>query len=108
MLGYYKTLPTSIGSFHSNPNITNYVIKNGIIANTEERILDTDLNIQAYATDTEFLGSELYARQYNEVGFSINTLNESWIDKLGFSAKYIFSVTGAKVDGFRIGLGYQF
>lgn len=108
---YYKTLPLSIGGLKIDQDLTNYVIKNGIIGIMPVKIdsLNANFNLKAYFTDTEFFGDKLFAEQYNEVGVSFTTNNkESLFDDLGINIGYLFSIEGDDVEGFNINLGYEF
>lgn len=111
MGAYYKTLPVSIKGIKLDPDLTNYVIKNGIIGIMPIRIdsWNTNFNLKAYITDTEFFGDQLFAEQYNEIGIAFNVVEDgSLIDDLGINVSYLFSSTGDDVEGFNINLGYEF
>ncbi|MDO9105907.1 MAG: hypothetical protein Q7U57_13215 [Methylovulum sp.] len=121
MFGYYKTLPLNISNdIKSDPDIQNYVIKNGFFVSKELpfKVFDHRLSVKGIFTDTEFFGSKVFIRQYNEIGFEINTLEKvKWLDKVTFgladaltvSAKYIFSIEDPNnLEGYDIGIGYDF
>jgi len=120
MFGYYKTLPFNVSGVSSNPDINNYVLKNGFFV---DKILPFTafghkLNFKGLFTDTQFFGSEVFIRQFNEVGFEINTVEKvEWLDTISFgiadtlslSAKYVFSIENPNdFNGYEVGLGYNF
>ena len=118
--GFFKTLPLEVGNFSNDPDLSNYIIKNGFFVsrNLEQKIFGHTVNVKGIFTDTEFLGSKLFVRQYNEVGVELNTVDKvKWLnsltfgmaDSLTFSAKYVFSVEDSnKFSGYDIGIGYDF
>lgn len=109
MGSYYKTLPLSIRDIDIDPDITNYVIKNGLIGTMPVSIDSLDFNFKIYFTDTEFFGDRLFAEQYNEIGIAFTLVDdESIMDDLGISLTYLFSPAGDDVEGFNINLGYEF
>ncbi len=120
MFGYYKTLPLNIsGVISSNPDINNYVFKNGIFASKVVPFLfGQDVRVKGFFTDTEFTGSKVFIRQYNEVGLELSSVRKvGWLDKISFgladslalSAKYIFSIQDPNnFEGYEIGVGYDF
>ncbi|GAB6141250.1 hypothetical protein JCM14076_19790 [Methylosoma difficile] len=121
MFGYFKTLPLSIqGVASSDPNINNYVFKNGIFPSKvlPFKVFDHSVKATAILTDTEFLGSKVFVRQYNEVGVEFSSIDSiHWLDRATFgmadsfslSAKYVFSLEDTnRFQGYEIGLGYSF
>ncbi len=120
MFGYYQTLPLNVAGVHSNPDITNYVLKNGFFV---DKILPFTafghrLNAKGLFTDTQFFGSAVFIRQFNEVGLQIDSVDKvQWLDTLSFgladalslSAKYMFSIENPdNFEGYEIGIGYSF
>jgi len=120
MFGYYHSLPLNVSGVKSDPNISNYVLKNGFFV---DKILPFTafghkLNAKGLFTDTQFFGSEVFIRQFNEVGFEINTVDKvKWLDTVSFgivdtlrlSAKYVFSIENPdNFEGYELGLGYNF
>lgn len=120
MFGFYKTLPLNVSQINSDPDISNYVLKNGFFVGKvlPFKLFDHSLNLKGFFTDTEFFGSRVFIRQYNEIGFQINTLEKvKWLDTitfgmadaLSFSGKYIFSIENSNsLEGYDIALSYDF
>jgi hypothetical protein len=119
MFGYYKTLPFSLsGLVSSNPEINNYVFKNGIFPSKVWSVLGHNIRTKGIFTDTEFLGSNVFIRQYNEVGVELSSVDKvKWLSKatfgmadaLSFSAKYVFSIQDPnRFEGYDLGISYDF
>ncbi|MDD2722585.1 MAG: hypothetical protein PHH59_01000 [Methylovulum sp.] len=120
MFGYYKTLPLSIsGVASSDPNINNYVFKNGIFpSKVVPFFFGHDVRIKGIFTDTEFTGSKVFVRQYNEVGIEFSSVKKvAWLDTVSLgladsfslSGKYMFSIEDPNnFEGYEIGMGYDF
>jgi hypothetical protein len=119
MFGFYKTLPLSIkGVVSSDPNINNYVFKNGIFPSKVVSMFGHDVKVKGIFTDTEFTGSKVFVRQYNEVGIELSSVKKiGWVDRatfgladsLSLSGKYVFSIENPNnFEGYDIGISYDF
>ncbi|MDD5272839.1 MAG: hypothetical protein PHU14_08995 [Methylovulum sp.] len=119
MFGFYKTLPLSIkGTVSSDPNINNYVFKNGIFPSKVVSLFGHDVKVKGIFTDTEFTGSKVFVRQYNEVGIELASVKKvGWldsvtyglVDSLSLSGKYVFSIENPNnFEGYDIGISYDF
>lgn len=111
MLGYYTTLPYAYDGYSLDPDLQSYIFKNGLVLSKTIRqtFLGNTLNVAANFTDTEYFGSPFFVDQYNELGVSVKATNDnSWITAFSFNANYLFSATGKDVQGYRLGLSYQF
>ncbi|MDD5271974.1 MAG: hypothetical protein PHU14_04570 [Methylovulum sp.] len=111
MAGYYTTLPFTIKGYSVDPNLQNYIIKNGLSLskNVNGDYYGHKLNVAANFTDTEYFGSHFFVDQYNELGISIKAVNDQhWLSALSLAGNYLFSATGKDVSGYRVSLTYQF
>lgn len=119
MFAYYTSLPLTIGGLvNSNPNIDSYVFKNGIFPSKVFNVYGHDVRIKGIFTDTEFTGSKVFIRQYNELGLEfssvkplkwLGTATKGFVDSLAFSAKYVFSIENPNnFEGYDLGLSYDF
>jgi len=120
MFGFYKTLPLSIGGVvSSDPTIENYVFKNGIFPSKIVPFLfGHDVRVKGIFTDTEFTGTKVFVRQYNEVGIELSSVRDvEWLkkasfglaDSLSLSGKYVFSIEDPNnFEGYDIGISYDF
>ncbi len=75
MVGYSTTLKVNISDVESNPDVTNTIFKNGLLA-------EYPLDMQWFGKQTSFqvgyaltnlIGTKLYMNQYHDVSFSIGT-----------------------------------
>jgi hypothetical protein len=111
MAGYYTTLPFEIKGYSVDPDLQNYVIKNGLVLSKSlsSGLMGHKLNVAANFTDTEYFGTRFFVDQYNELGMSVKAYNDQhWLSALSMNANYLFSATGKNVDGYRISMNYQF
>lgn len=107
MVGYYKTFPIKLAGVNIDPNITNTVVRNGLIADYKTEVFGVKSNIQTYLTDTRFFGDKLYAEHYNEVGIYVAPEDKTGINKyLGINASYLFG--NNDISGFSVSLSYNF
>lgn len=107
MGGYYKTLPIKSNGVSIDPDITNMVSKNGLLADYNTEVLGTKSIVQTYITDTRFFGDKLYADHYNEVGIYISPEDKTGLKKyLGLNASYL--IGNKDITGFNISLTYSF
>lgn len=111
MVGYYTTLPFSLSGYSLDPNLQNYILKNGLSVSKDldGNVMGHKMNVAANFTDTEYFGSPLYLSQYNELGATVKAYNgKSALSALSVSANYLFSALGNNVNGYRFSLMYQF
>jgi len=114
MFGYFKTLPVSIGDYSIDVDLTNEIVRNGIVVSRPiGKIKNTKLTIDAFVTDSRVLGDEVFVDQFNEIGFVIGPQKGMWKDDLrhssqdfGIGIKYLR--TNADISGFQLTLGYKF
>lgn len=106
---YVESLPLTVAGRSFNTNLSNYVVRNGIIADMPVRVdaLNTDIKVRAYFNDTHFFGSKLFAEQYNEIGAGISPITKNKrLANLALNGSYIFSAAGDKVEGFNFRFHY--
>lgn len=106
---YMESVPFQVKGMNFNPNLSNYVIRNGIIAEMPVRIdaINKDISLRTYFNDTHFFGSKLFAEQYNEVGAGVDPmLKNKYLQNLTLNGSYIFSAAGDKVEGYSFRFHY--
>lgn len=111
MAGYYTTLPFAVKGYSVDPNLQNYILKNGLILskNVNGDFWGHKLNVAGNFTDTEYFGSHFFVDQYNELGITVKAVNDKhWLSALSLGGNYLFSATGKDVSGYRVSLMYQF
>ncbi|GAA3933595.1 hypothetical protein [Litoribacillus peritrichatus] len=107
MAGYYKTLPLDIDDYEVDPDITNQVTKNGVLIDTLVDIFSYPANVQYILTDSRYFGDEVYADNFNEIGFSVRPAHTS-SDFLALTFLYIASPSSEDISGFKGKLFYSF
>lgn len=105
MIGRYETIPLNIGGFFIDPDISNTVFRNAVLAHVPTGFLINGSFVQLSITDTRYTGSDLFINQYNEFGFAVG-LDEFLVfdlPALGFTY-----LTSSKTSGFKVNLGLSF
>lgn len=106
MLGYVTTMPFSYGGYNYDPNISNTVLRNGVMWSLPTVISGRKLHFETSLVDTRFFGSKLYADNYQEVRFSLGTSRSAKaasVFRAGLALRHMKSDTG-----FNLELGYWF
>lgn len=107
-VGLYKTSKFSNSSYSSNPGITNTVYRNGILVSMPTNFMGTKMAYEISYINTLFTGTDLYSKQYNEIGLTIgnnkNANNARTYLRAGVS--YLRGQNG--IRGFKFNVGYWF
>ncbi len=106
MVGHFSTLPITYDDYKLDPEIANTNTRNGIMVRIPAPVLLDRISFEFFILDTRYFGDELYAEQYNEIGFSIGpgkSTNSSF--KLGLT--YLFASDG-DIDSIKLNTGYKF
>lgn len=107
-VGLYKTSKFSNSSYSSNPGITNTVFRNGILVSMPTNFMGTKMAYEISYINTLFTGTDLYSKQYNEIGLTIgnnkNANNARTYLRAGVS--YLHGQNG--IRGFKFNIGYWF
>ncbi len=91
MVGYYKTLKTTVGDISIDPGIANTVLRTGLIGEISIEHILQDSFLQAFVVDTRYFGTELYLNQYNEIGI---TFKQAKYLSVGLTLLYASKATG--------------
>lgn len=115
MLGYYRTLKFSSNDYSFDPDISNTVVRNGMLWAVPTPDIMAKTTLELFLIDTRYFGSDLYIDQYNEVGFSFgfnktrrNTMRstiKNYLDDFRVGITYLYSDHS---KGFTVNLGYRF
>ena len=116
MLGYYKTLKLQIGDYSFDPNISNTVLRNGVMVAIPTESIKEHTALEVFVVDTRYFGSALYIDQYNEVGFSFGhtktaqkEISESIIKNYLREIRAGFTyLSSSNSQGFTVNFGYTF
>lgn len=106
MVSYSKSFPISIGDIKIDPDLTNQIIKNGLILDAS-KALGLAVNVKAYFTDTRFFGDNLYSERYNEIGIFLSPSKKRFLgENQGLNLRYLFAEND--IDGFDLSYSYKF
>lgn len=107
MVGYYKTLSGTIGGISTDSGIANTVLRNGLLWSERAAWLGSGLTIEYTLVNTHYLGTELYLKNYTELGVNVgsNKRADSVRSYLQGGLTYLFS---SKTKGFMASFGYWF
>jgi hypothetical protein len=108
MVGYYKTINGEIGGISTDTGVANTVLRNGLLwSERAPAWLGSGLTIEYLLVNTHYLGSELYVKNYSEVGVLLgsNKRADSVRSYLQGGLTYLFS---SKTKGLMANFGYWF
>jgi hypothetical protein len=110
MVAYYNTLKMKVDEYTSNPNISNVVLRNGLMYATpvEGSWLGAEkLTAEFSIVNTQYLGTELYVKSSNEVGVTVGTAKNilGAQRQLRVGLTYVFA---KDASGAGINFGYWF
>lgn len=106
MAGYYKALRIKSGDYGYDPGIANTVLRNGVMLSQPVTLAGRNLAVEYSVVDTHFLGDDLYAKHYDEVGVALaKAKRDASGSDLRAGASFLFS---PKVKGFNVGVRYRF
>lgn len=106
MLGYITTLPFSYQGYDYDPDISNTVLRNGVMWSVPKVISGRKMYLETSVTDTRYFGSELYADNYQELRFSLGTSRSSKaasVFRAGVALRHMRGDTGYNLE-----FGYWF
>jgi hypothetical protein len=107
MVGYYKTIAGKIGDIETGSGIANTVLRNGLLWSERAGWLGSGMTIEYTLVNTHYLGSELYLKNYTELGVNVgsNKRADSVRSYLQGGLTYLFS---SKTKGFMGNFNYWF
>lgn len=121
MIAYFQTLPLNVGGYNLDPELTNQIMRNGLLFNASiGKLLNTKITMGLFITDTRIFGDDVFMNQYNEVGISIGPEQKNWREdvkvysqQFSIGIKYLYSVDDIDVKsdgitGWNLALNYKF
>lgn len=110
MVAYYNTLKMRVDEYTSNPNISNVVLRNGLMyaMPVEGSWFGAEkLTAEFSIVNTQYLGTELYVKSSNEIGVTLGTSKNilGAQRQLRVGLTYVFA---KDASGAGINLGYWF
>lgn len=108
MIGAYQTSKINAGDYSVDPQISNTVYRNGVLASFPTLAFGRKMAFELSCILTNYTGSALYASRYQEIGIAIGTNKgaNSARTYLRAGATYINGENG--ITGARLNLGYWF
>jgi energy-converting hydrogenase Eha subunit A len=113
MVGYYKTLPLNLKDYNLDPNISNTMMRNGLLLSVplQQKLAGMDLVAETYVINTMAFGSPLYEDYYNEVGITIGpekvSRSAANLSQQAFGIGLSYS-WASHSHGFTFSVGYEF
>lgn len=108
MVGAYQTSKVSAGDYSIDPQISNTVFRNGVLASFPTVVSGRKMAFEVSLILTNYTGSALYSNRYQEVGVALGTNKgaNSARSYLRAGASFISGENG--ITGARLNLGYWF
>jgi hypothetical protein len=115
MIGYSQTVKFYDSEYAYDPGIRNTVFKNGLSYAFDLDGMAKGANLNLFAVNTMYTGTDLYMDSYNEFGFSFG-LTETKKTSLESETVQVVSdlrlgltyLDSDKSDGFKVNFGYKF
>jgi hypothetical protein len=109
MAGYYTTVKMKIDEYTSNPNISNIILRNGLMYSLplDVDVVGNGITTEFSVINTHYLGTDLFVKTSNDFGITLGTNK-----RVKGATRYLragLSVTRAKgASGFGANIGYWF
>ena len=108
MVGYYETLKIEVGDYHFDPGISNLAFRNGLMLSIPGTMGGHKVATEVWATDTRFTGDALYSEYQHEFGVSFGLAKSDEFTIRNHLRAGVSYMTGDKVQGWALRLGYRF
>lgn len=107
MLGYYTTTKIKSGDYSFDPDIDNFVLRNGVMLNQPVVLGGRRLSVEYSLIDTRYLGTDIYVDNTQEVGITVGT-NRSALSSRSFIRGGLSYLHGRDTHGLSVNIGYWF
>ena len=108
MVGYYETLDIEVGKYSFDPEVSNTVLRNGLMLSVPGTMGGRKVATEFWITDTRFFGSDLYSEYNDELGISFGSARTEGRSIENYLRAGVSWMIGDKVEGWRFNLGYGF
>ena len=108
MLGYMTTMPFKYRNYSYDPNISNTVLRNGVLYSRPTRMLGGKMHFEVALIDTRFFGTDLYSDNYQELKFTLGTTRAANLAATGVFRVGASLIHAPKDRGFNLEFGYWF
>jgi hypothetical protein len=107
MVGYYRTLSTTVDGISVDPKIANTVFRNGVLVSQRVDWFGGGLSMEYSFVNTFYTGTDLYLNSYNElrVALGSNRRADSVRSFIQAGTGYLFS---SKTHGWSLDVDYWF
>lgn len=107
MLGYYETQKFSAGDYSFNPNIKQFLTRNGVMVSQPVSLAGKKMSVEYALTDTRYLSNKPYVDNYQELSVSLGT-NKSAADSRSHLRAGLSLMSGRGMSGYMFNLRYSF
>ena len=107
MLGYYTTTKVSAGDYSFDPDISNTVLRNGVMLSQPVTLKGKRLAVEYSLIDTRYLGTEIYVDNTQEFAITLGT-NRSVFSSRTFLRGGLSFLRGRDTRGVSANIGYWF
>jgi hypothetical protein len=108
MIGVYQSSKFSAGGYSFDPKIRNTVLRNGVMVSVPITLMGSRLAYEVSLINTQYSGTSLYSRSYNEVGLTLGT-NKGANSARSYLRAGLTYLTGQNgIRGSRVNVGYWF
>jgi hypothetical protein len=107
MLGYYETQKFSAGEYSFNPNIKQFLTRNGVMVSQPVSLAGKKMSVEYALTDTRYLSNKPYVDNYQELSVSLGT-NKSAADSRSHLRAGLSLMSGRGMSGYMFNLRYSF
>lgn len=104
MAGYVTTIPIKTGEYSSDPDISEFNIKNGVMVYVPTQQLLANTGVELFVLDTRMFGTKLFNQGYTELGLSYG-FTKRYTTSLRLGASYMLAKDN---NGFSVNFGYTF
>jgi hypothetical protein len=108
MLGYMTTMPFTYKGYSYDPNISNTVLRNGLLYSQPTRMLGGKMHFEVSLIDTRFFGTDLYSDNYQELKFTLGTTRAANLGATGIFRVGASLIHTPNDNGFGLEFGYWF
>ena len=107
MLGYYTTTKIKSGDYSADPEISNTVLRNGVMFNQPVTIGDRPMSLEYSIIDTRYFGTDVFVDNTQEYAITVGT-NRSAASARSFLRGGLSYLRGPETTGVSLNIGYWF
>lgn len=109
MIGQYNTLPSSIGDYDIDPKIKNTAFRNGVMYRLPGGVIMEAFTAEFFLIDTRFTGDDLFADEYQEIGFALGSAPKDYdVDESILRLGITYLHSSSDVKAVKANFGFKF